>query len=76
MKSFEDLAEDVYSFMNERFPNIENYHIFGHDFGAIVAMKLELLHPKKVRGITILSPAPPGGKKEENTNSNCLDDLN
>lgn len=75
VKSFEDLANDVYAFMNEKFPEIEDYYVFGHDTGAIVGMKLALLHPEKVRGISILSPIPPGGIKEENVVVNSIEDL-
>ena len=45
VKSFDDLAEDVYIFMKETFPELNDYYIFGHDTGAIVGMKLALKYP-------------------------------
>ena len=74
VKSFDDLADDVYAFMEEAFPEIDDYYVFGHDTGAIVGMKLAIKHPEKVRGLTLLSPIPPTGLKDD-IPVNSIEDL-
>lgn len=74
VKSFDDLADDVYAFMEETFPEIEDYYVLGHDTGAIVGLKLALKHPEKVKGLTLLSPIPVTGLKDE-IPVNSIEDL-
>ena len=69
-----DLAKDVYLFMEEQYPEIDEYYVFGHNTGANVAMYLALLHPEKVKGLVLLSPSPPDGIKED-IPVNSIDDL-
>jgi len=74
VKSFKDLAEDVYMLINERFPFAEDYFVFGHNIGANVGMHLAIAHPEKVKGLTLLSPIPPDGLKES-IDVKTIDDL-
>ena len=40
IKGFQDLAEDMYIFMEEQFTDINDYFIFGNNIGGLVAMHL------------------------------------
>jgi pimeloyl-ACP methyl ester carboxylesterase len=55
LTSYSDLAEDMYLFMNEAFPHIKDYLVFGHNIGGNVAMELAVKHPEKVKGIVLLA---------------------
>ena len=55
IKSYKDLAEDIYMFMSETYPEIKNYYIFGHNIGGNVAVELAKLHPESVKGLVLLA---------------------
>ena len=55
LKSYKDLANDVNIFMNEIFPEIEEFYIFGHNIGGNVALELAKAYPDKVKGLIMLA---------------------
>lgn len=65
LKSLKDLAKDVNLFMNETYPQIKEYFIFGHNIGANIASYMALLYPEKVKGLILSAPSPPDGIKED-----------
>ncbi len=69
LKSYSDLAEDMYLFMNEAFPHIKDYIVFGHNIGGNVAMELAKSHPGSVKGIVLL------GLSAQNSKNNGMYDV-
>jgi len=61
--------------MDETFPLIFNYFVFGHNIGANIGMYLAINHPEKVRGLCLLAPIPPSGLKEKHVTVNSVEDL-
>jgi len=41
--------------MEETFPNIKEYHVFGYNTGGLTAFKLALAYPENIKGIMCLS---------------------
>ena len=48
-----NLTKDIYVLMNKL--NIKKFHIIGHDFGAYIASYFNLIYPKHLHSITIMS---------------------
>jgi len=60
LKSIDDLAEDIYSFLNEL--KITNYTILGWDLGAAVALKLAATYPAYLDKLVLVNPVGLSGK--------------
>jgi len=70
----EDFATDIKIFMEEKLSNFEDYYVVGHGMGAMIACKLALMDPSKVRGLILINPLRPDGYKTNKT-YNKLEDL-
>jgi pimeloyl-ACP methyl ester carboxylesterase len=68
-KSYSELAEDMYLFMKEEFPEVKDYYVFGHNIGGNVAMELAKSHPGSVKGIVLL------GLSAQNSKNNGMYDV-
>ena len=55
IKSYKELAEDIYLFMSETYPLIKEYYVFGHNIGGNVAMELAKSHPESIKGLVLLA---------------------
>lgn len=54
VQNYKEIAVDILLLMKEKFSDINEYQIFGHDIGASVAVELALLDSLKVKGIVLL----------------------
>ncbi len=54
--SFRTMAEDLYQLLEEL--EIANAHIIGSSLGGEIAMWFQLLHPYKVKSLSVISSAP------------------
>ena len=41
--NFDDFAKDVHAFMEETFPEIRDYYVFGHDTGVMLLTLLTIV---------------------------------